>query len=128
MRFLLDTTLIYIYLSYILLRMFYLSVNISSSNSIFWNTMESPLFLGANVRGFLWLFLPTNLHPRERINRRLFNNYWISTNLLPKKVRPQEPWKVWLPTNLDPRELKWFTVSYFCYHSPRLFWQHQKSF
>lgn len=69
MRFLLDTTLIYIYLSYILLRMFYLSVNISSSNSIFWNTMESSLFLGANVRGFLWLFLTTNLHPRERINR-----------------------------------------------------------
>lgn len=50
--------------------MFYLSVNISSSNSIFWNTMESSLFVGANLRGFLWLFLPTNLYLHELTSQR----------------------------------------------------------
>lgn len=50
--------------------MFYLSVNISSSNSIFWNTMESSLFVGANLFGFLWLFLPKNLYLHELTSQR----------------------------------------------------------
>jgi hypothetical protein len=67
---------------------------------------------GTNVRGFRGSPLPTNLHPHEPFSFPV-NNFMYTPELytlckLPTKLRPHEPVKVWLPTNIDPRELKWF--------------------